>query len=272
MTRNQIYRKSIVSKKNLVLAFAIIAALLIISVCSALNAFFVSNSNSALAQVPIDASQFNIGIAYAYVGPAPTNSSYVDSQYNATMYLESKYPSIVYLNITRNPGILITSCDAAIEVYGISIATNTGMEEDFTYAAGTNFNQSFSNADKIAMGPYISQLVDHRIYRTIAADFDFNWTENTSILSLTIGSIGWYSKYPISDGGLAAAGIPSTVSVTVHRIGYITMAKGFISTQMDAISNNIASIQLGKYQNGFLYNNLVPMPELPQINLFEPPH
>ena len=267
-----VYRKLFTNKKKLMLAFAVVAALLIISVCSALNTSFGPNSNSASAQVSMYASQFNIGVAYAYVGPAPTSSSYVDSQYNATMYLESKYPSIVYLNITRNPGNQIATCDAAIEVYGIRIITNTGLEEDFTYAAGTNFNMSFSNADKIAMGPYISQLVDHRIYRTLAADFDFNWTENKSILSLTIGSIGWYSKYPISNGGLAAAGIPSTISVTVHRIGYVTMTNGVISIYTDAISNNIASIQLDKYQNGFLYNNIVPTPELPQINLFEPPH
>lgn len=277
MTRNHTYHNSsLANKKNgsLVFAFVIIAASLILSICSALNASSVPNSNSPVpsAQVATYATQFNIGIAYAYVGPAPINNSYFDSQYNATMYLESRYPSIVYLNITRIPGIQIASCDAVIEVYGIRIATNTGTEEDFTYAAGTNFNSSFSNSDKIAMGPYISQLVDHKIYRTIACNFDFNWTENESILSLTIGSIGWYSTNPISRGGLSAAGMPSTISVTVHRIGYITMANGLISIHTDAISNNIASVQLDKHENGFLCNKLVPASELPQTNLFEPPH
>ncbi|MCX8153797.1 MAG: hypothetical protein N3E52_05120 [Candidatus Bathyarchaeota archaeon] len=142
------------------------------------------------AKVASSQTQFDINIAYAYVGPAPSNTSYYSEKFNATMYRAYQYPSKVLLNITRAPGVQIAGCDAELEVYGIKIAANTGAAEYYTYSVGTNYNPSFSYSDESALILHVHNLVDHNLYSGIIGNFNFNWTANTSILSETIGSIG----------------------------------------------------------------------------------
>lgn len=223
------------------------------------------------AQVAASISQFSIDISYAYVGPAPLNTSYFDSKFNQTMYLANQYPSLVRLNITRIPGDQFSSCDAGVEVYGIKIAANSGANEYHAYGAGTNYKSSFSQSDEVAMGQYVNDLVDCNLYNSISGSFDFNWTANTSILSLTIGSVGWYTNIPNSGAGLSSEGIPRSISVTVYRIGYVTTKNGLVSIYKDTGTDNVkACVQLSNYKDGFLYNKLVPAEKLPQTNLFEP--
>jgi hypothetical protein len=111
--------------------FAVITTVLIVSLFLALPA---STQPSIKQAVP--ESQFNIDIAYAYVGPVPTDKeSYFSTKYNQTMIHDSKYPSAVFLNFTRVPGIQIGSCDAVIQVYGIKVTTDTGIAEYHAWSA-----------------------------------------------------------------------------------------------------------------------------------------
>jgi hypothetical protein len=223
------------------------------------------------AKVAASDTQFNLDIVYAYVGPAPSDTSYFDEKFNTTMYLAYQYPSKVLLNITRVPGVKIASCDAEVEVYGIRIVADTGTTEYYTYSAGTNYDSSFSYSNESALILHVHNLVDHNLYDGIIGNFDFNWTANTSIMSQTIGSIGWYTNIPSADAGLYRAGTPGTISITVSRIGYVTMSNGSVSIYEDAPTDNaIASVLLRNYKDGFLYNRLVPASELPQTDLFYP--
>lgn len=283
--KNDCFKNKLLPKKTeksylITCGVILIATLLIVS----FSLTFAASSPSATSYTPggtdiypapiypaTSGSQFNLDIAYAYVGPSPLNTSYFDQGFNATMYLASQYPSVVRLNITRVPGVQIASCDAEIEVYGVKIATNTGLTENYAYGVGTNYNASFSHSNKTALVPYVNDLVDHNLYRAITGSFDFNWTADASILSHTIGSIGWYTTNPNSGSGLSNAGIPNIISVTVYRIGYITMSNGSVSIYKDSTTNNtVALVQLGSYGDGFLYNKLVPAAELPQTDLFHP--
>jgi hypothetical protein len=266
---------------SILVGVILIATVLIVSSSVTLAAPFTAATSSnhdgtdiypaPPAKAAASQTQFNLGIAYAYVGPAPSNTSYFSERFNATMYLAYQYPSKVLLNITRVAGVQITSCDAEIEVYGVKIAANTGATEYYTYSVGTSYNPSFSYSNESTLILHVHNLVDHNLYKSITGSFDFNWTANTSILSHTLGSIGWYTNVPNSGAGLSSAGIPNAISVTVYRIGYITMSNGSVSIYKDASTDNvIASVQLGNYEDGFLYNNLVPASELPQTDLFYP--
>lgn len=244
-----------------------------VSFSVAFNAPASNADKTNLIPASLFEKQFDLSVVYAYVGPAPSDNSYFDKAYNATMYLEYQYPSIVYLNITRVPGVQIASCDAIIEVYGIRIAANTGPTEYYSYSVGTNYNSSFSNSDKVTMGNHIDDLVDHNLYRAIVCNFEHNWATNTSILSFSVGSMGWYCTQPSGVGGLASAGLPTDISVTIFRIGYITISNGSVSVYKDSVTTNpTASVQLQHYRDGFLFNNLVPAEILPKTNLFEPSH
>lgn len=214
-------------------------------------------------------TQFKFDVVYAYVGKCPANASYSDSN-DHLMSLISQYPSAIVFNITRVPGVQISSCDAVIEVYGIHISTNTGKVENVAYIVGTNYNSSFSPSSELpSFLPHIDDLIDKTIYSTVKGDLNFNWTDNTSILSSKVGSAFCYSNLN-SSLGLWNAGTPNAISVSVDRIGYITLNNGSVSVYKDTTTKTAAMAQLGNYEDSFLHNTLVPAEKLPQTNLFNP--
>lgn len=253
-------------KRNLtILGVILIATALIVSFSLTLD-----SSSAQTTNVAGSGTQFKFGIAYAYVGKCTANTSYIDS--NGLMSLYSQYPSAVVFNITRVPGVQITSCEAEIEVYGVHIVTDTGTVENHAYFIGTNYTSSFSVSKLSSFVQHINDLVDRSVYSEVKGDFGFNWPDNTSILSHTVGSVGCYSSLN-STLGLWSAGKPNDISVTVDRIGYITTSDGSVSVYKDVTTNNTAaSTQLGNYGDGFLHNTLVPAARLPQTDLFSPSH
>lgn len=222
-------------------------------------------------------SQLKVKIAYAYVGPVPADkASYYSTEFNETMVHDSKYPSAVYLNFTRIPSIQISSCDAVIQVYGIKISSDTGRTEYHAWTAGLAFTK-FSTDDLNILISHSDELINRSLYRSIGGDFLMNWTADRSILSHKIGSVGDYTgnhsavRENIFD--LSSAGKPSTISVEVYRIGYVTMSNGSVNTYKDAITTDksVAYVQLNKFGDGFIYNdNTVPLQELSLTDLFHP--
>lgn len=216
-------------------------------------------------------TQFQVHIAYAYVGPAPSSvSSYFEKATNTTMYLASQYPSVVRLNITSVPNIQITGCDAVIEVYGIKITTDSGLAEYHAYFVGTNYDSSFSNDSRSTLINSVNDLVNINLYSTVTGNFRTIWTDHSPFLTNTIGSITQYIDSP-SSSGLFSSGKPNAVSVSIYRIGYITMANGSITVFEDTPNNTPTDmVQLNNYESGFLHNVLVPPAQLSPTNLFQP--
>lgn len=249
--------------------FAILGTVFITLVV--LIGFSIASATTLTQTIKVAGSetQFNLKIDYTYVGKCNLNASYKDSKgYN--MSLVSKYPSAIVFNITRMPGAQIASCDAEIEVYGIQILADTGTVENHAYFIGTNYDPSFSATELSAFVTHINDLVDRRVYSPARGNFNFNWTINTSILSPSVGSIGCYLSEP-SKAGLWSGGKPNSISVAMHRLGYITMTNGEVSVYVEGTNQGpTAAAQLTKYGDAFLQNNLVPASKLPQIDLFHP--
>jgi hypothetical protein len=247
--------------------------------CALLATLFIITSPNIAASLQSDTSektasadsQFNVKISYAYVGPN-TDSPYFDKSFNRTMVPSSTYASAVRLNITLSPEVKIKNCDAVAEVYVVEIAADTGPTESYAYFIGTAYNPSFTKEGLTKFSQSIVTLIDHR-YKAPLGNFNFNWT-NTSILTENIGSIGYYkgdlSNNTTSYEGLASAGIPNEISVIVHRIGYVTITNGEPTIFKDVTKNTISSIQLSKYESGFLCNEIIPNAQLPQTDLFHP--
>ena len=227
---------------------------------------------AAPREVAAPETQFKIDIAYSYVGPAPSNVvSHDEKATNSTMHLASQYPSVVRLNITRIPGVQIAACDAAVEVYGIKIAADTGPTEYYAYFMGTNYNPSFSQYAESTFVSHVNALVDHDLYHSIAGNFNLNWTYNTPFITNTIGSIMSYTDAPIRPSGLSVAGKPNDISITIYRIGYITTTNGSISIYEDPSNSTPKDmVQLSNYKDGFLYNDIVSPAQLPGEKLFHP--
>jgi hypothetical protein len=219
-------------------------------------------------------TQFSVSIAYAYVGPPHANqTSYFDKNFNTTMVLATNYPSAVYLNFTRLPSNRLGICDAVIQVYGIKISTDTGVTEYHAYSVGTNYT-AVTNEQRMILLRYSDNLIDANQYSSPRGIFDLKWEDNTSLLSHMMGSAGTYTipDEEFNETILSNAGIPNSISVTVSRLGYVTMSNGSVTINKDAVAvgNPVAQIMLSKYEDGFIYNTLIPTEKLSQIDLFHP--
>jgi hypothetical protein len=220
-------------------------------------------------------TQFKLNIDYAYVGQGPPNASYVAAN-GARMAPITDYPSAIVINTTRLPGNQIAACDAVMEVYKVQITTDTGIVENHCYNIGTNYNPSLLSADLSALFDHVADLGALSGSAEIRGNFQLNWTQNTSMLSHSVGSVGCYSNISRttdsvdSSNGLWRAGVPNAISVTVQRIGYITVSDGSVSVYKDSSDNITTMKQLSDYENGFLYNSLVSAEKISQTDLFHP--
>jgi hypothetical protein len=184
---------------------------------------------------------------------------------------KSLYPSTVEFNVMRLAGTRTASYDAIIEFYSVEVTTDTGILEKNCYFIGTNYDPSFSSSELSTLFAHINDVVSPKDLTTpIRGDFEFNMTENSSILSTPIGSTGVYTTGS-SSTGLWRTGKPNVVSITVHRVGCLTISDGsvFICRDPSGMSP-IAIAQLSNHEDGFLHNNLVPLERLSQVDLFHP--
>lgn len=202
------------SKRHL---FALLA-LMVIVVFVAFFAISAANSAQTL-KVAAANTQYKLNVAYAYTGKGVPNSSTTFA--DATLSPDSQYPTAVILNITRLPGAQICSCDAEIEVYNVQIVSNTGVVENNCYFVGTNYNQSFAKSDLNLLFEHVENFVRALgatgSFGAIRGNFEYNWTDNSSILSLPIGSTGCFSTFT-SSLGLWSSGAPNSISVTVKEL------------------------------------------------------
>jgi hypothetical protein len=267
------------------LLFAVIAALTIFSLSATIYAYV----NLTPPGKPVDRdtpsiepagpeSYFQVKIAYAYVGSLPPDkASYVDPTTNVTMVHTSKYPSAVFLDFTAIPS-MTGSCDAVIALYGVKIAADTGPTEYYGWSAGTANYSTFTQDNFATITSYRADMIHNSTYRFGGGTFSYNWAADRPILSHAIGSFGTYTTDSTSAQqnrfDLSSTGTPNAISVEVHRIGYITMTNGSVTIHEDNETDikPAAYAQLSKHEDGFIYNNIVPAEQLPQTDLFNPPH
>lgn len=266
---NKLHKKRLsplrTKKRFLLLSSILLAVVLVASIALSLATTPAQTVHTAGPK-----TQFQLGVAYAYVGEGPANDSYLADN-STLMSPKTLYPSAVQFNITRLPGIQIESCDAAIEFFSVRIMTNTGIIEKNCYFIGTNYKQSISNAQLSALFDHVNDVVSPRNLTTpIRGNFEFNMSDNKSILSDIVGSSGDYTTAR-STLGLWSKGQPNIVSVTVQRIGYLTINNDSVSVYRDSPDrNSTATAQLTSHGNGFLHNDIVPVNKLANTDLFYP--
>jgi len=269
------FNKPYASKGAIALCL-IIAIMLTVPISLALVIDSNPSTQKMISTIPHNAAlqktQFQINLAYAYVGPAPLNvSEYFEKGTNSTMRLFSHYPSSIRLNISRISNDQFADCDALVELYGIKIISDKGPTEYRAFFMGTNYDPSFSNSSLSKLVEYVPYLYNASLYSNLAGNFKFNWEGNTPFLTNTLGSITSYTSAETTSLGLFSAGKPNAISVIIYRIGYITITNDSVSIFEEPLSSGPKEIiQLDAYENGFLYNDLIPSAQLSQKNLFQP--
>lgn len=253
---------------NTLIAILLAIMIVVVSISIPLIAS-VPTQNSQTSEPTATTPNFNLDIAYAFVGQGPPNASYTDND-GRVMSPASQYPSAVYLNVTRLPKASTGLCDAIIELFVVKISSDKGSIENYAYFDGTNIKSSFSDDELTELTNHVYDLIDLDAVDGVSGNFCFNWTTAQSILSQKIGSYGSYNNYK-TGLGLWSAGQPDAISITIYRLGYVTMTNGAISVYSDkAASNALTQIQLQTYSDGFLNNKVVATNKLSQIDLFHP--
>jgi hypothetical protein len=98
-----------------------------------------------------------------------------------------------------------------------------------------------------------------------------NITVNESFLGLRITDSASYTSGS-SSLGLWSSGAPSTITLTLQRVGWWTVKDGSVSIAANPERDEVLlQVQLEAFGDGFLYNELVPEEKLAQIDPFDPP-
>lgn len=173
----------------------------------------------------------------------------------------------MYYNLTLNIDASKESYDAIVECFKIELSSDKGLVRTKLYDVGTNFNNSFS------------------------LENTFNDPPFPDLFEMKYGGGGGYRKpdWPIGHSCLFPSGGAGTgtiggsgssklvtdlneaeeLFITVYRTGWITYSNN--STITTLVDNEIMDhIQLEKFGDGWLYNELVHEEDLLTIDLLNP--
>jgi hypothetical protein len=221
-----------------------------------------SSSSETTTPFPTQAStfsspqMFNVDLAYAYVGEENyTGSMSLGNMPTMTMHPVNLYPALIYLKFTYIDNPEREDCDAKFEGYLIQLSADTGTTISYTDYEGTNFSPSFSALPPIPPSDSGS-----------TAGFTFNLTANQSFLGVRVTDAASLTSGN-SSLGLWSSGPPNAISITVARIGWITVCGGVTSTITNPASGEIIlQAQLERFGDGFLYNKIVPEDQMSKID------
>lgn len=217
---------------------------------------------SANAQTnPDDQPQFNLNIPYAYVGDYWDNNSQTFSPTSVHVFYMENFSSDINMiytiafNSTPKFDPKTIDADAIFEYYLIDVSSEKGLIGNLTYFTSVNCNSS-------------KQYDNFHFSRD--QWFDSNSTDAFSIASWGNNpTLGF--KCGTGTNWNHNLGEPETLFITVRRQGWVILNDNSTVAHL-ANPDVILQIQLEKYGDGFLYNNIIPEDELAQINPLTPQH
>jgi len=220
---------------------------------------------------------FSINVPYSYWMTKNGSLDYthlhpqLDFDFDETRTVSEQH--MIVLNLTLNVDTKNEPVDGRVEYYQIDVNSDKELIETMHWSVGTNGNRSFSVEGLLSEFRFMRN--DWFDTNTFNVNFGGgglvtqNWTAGFSRLwpeagagSGTLGSSG-------TSRVVSALREAETLSITIYRIGWVTFTGN--STVVTLANNEIVDqIQLEKFGDGWLYNNLVPEDELSTIDLLDP--
>jgi hypothetical protein len=248
----------IFEKKSII--FSILA--LIIGISSIIPAgYFLLTT--AKAETP-DEPWFCVHVPYAYL--VAKNGTFDDYEYPDYVYTnETDVESVghlVLLNFTLATSIKNVEADARIEYFLIELRSENGViMNDFAFV-GTNSDSSFGFGDfHFSRDGWFdtSNMSGGGLLK-------YNWTDGDSILW---PSSGGSTGTIMEDSAVSKIMQAEELFITVYRLGWVTFSAN--STLVTLSHDEVVSqIQLQKYGEGWLFNDLIPDDELAKTDLWKP--
>jgi len=268
------------SEKKLI-ACSILA--LIIGVSSVLPLVFLMSAT--VKAETSDSSWFSIDMPYAYyiASEGPLANPPVEfpwySEMNETNSVNVKHN--IFTNTTLIVDPKTEDVDGRVEYYLTEVKSDKELIKNIHWYVGTNANSSFSFDGLLDTIHFMrDDWFDTDLFLKTASGgyILYNWTVGFSQLggdkgSSTTSTIGTeetkYQGSPTS-GTFSALREAETLTITLYRKGWTTFTGN--STIFTSANNEIVGqIQLEKYGDGFLYNDMIPEDQLSTIDLWNPP-
>jgi hypothetical protein len=250
--------KKVIPEKKMV-TLSIIALMIGIATIVPL-AFFMS----ARAETTYDKSWFNFNVPYAYIKANSTDFHNGTSEYG--------YWQSMVLNVTINEDAKreLTDAEARIEYFKVQIYAENGPIINITYFVGANRTGTF---DPVSFHFERNNWFDSNT--TGGGTFIPNTDSNGVVLTQTGGSLtavgptdaDW--KNDILLKRIDLINNAEVLYIDIQRLGWVTF-NGNSTVATLAEEGIIQHLELTKYGDGFLYNNLFTEDQLPQANLLSP--
>lgn len=236
---------------------------IVIGVCSILP-LGVLMATPTKAEASSEEPWYEVDVTYSYW--EAKNGTFEDYEYPDYVNTnETEVESVGYLallNFTLTADIENVDADARIEYFVIELSSETGViTNDFTFI-GTNISPSFRIGDfHFGRDGWFdtSNMSGSGLLK-------YNWTNGDSILwTASSGSTGTIME----DSEVSKIRKAEELFITVYRLGWVSFSENStLVTLTDKIIVN--QIQLQKYGEGWLFNNIIPEEELPTTDLWKP--
>ncbi|MFB3889056.1 MAG: hypothetical protein ACE14S_06155 [Candidatus Bathyarchaeia archaeon] len=214
---------------------------------------------------------FNVDVPYAYIeagdGSLMSSFDFPGSTMPRVNESDMDYErSMIFLNISMNTD-LKSELDDRSEYYLIEVDSDKGPIENVTQCFGT-YGIYFQPSDYAPDGFHFNRDNWFDSNTTTQGLWLLHNYTYTSML-WPEGHSGWGTKGHSSTSRTAAAiKEADTIYITVRRLGWVTFSGNL--TVVTRSYETLARIQLDRYGNGFLYNAIIPMDKLSEIDLNAP--
>jgi hypothetical protein len=261
---------------------------LIIGVSSVLPLVFLM---SATAKAETSSEPwFSINVPYAYVMTSNESLIYTDPEmvnvFNETEMVGEQH--LIALNQTLTVDTTNDPADARIEYYQINVSSDKGPIETLYWCVGTKINSLFNTENFHFMRDewfdtnwFATDLTNEEDSKGTGVTVSIgaggggggfmrpNWTAGLSIIWPDWGSRSGTMGSSSASRLVSAIREADTLFISIHRLGWVNFTGN--STEVTLANNELVNqIQLEKFGDGFLYNNLVPEDELSTIDLLRP--
>ena len=223
-----------------------------VGIASIVPLVFLMSAKAEL--LPEEQPQFSVNVPYAYIGYYGDNSSETNRTTSLWAWDENHNKvNVVFtiaFNATPNFDPKTVAQDAIFEYYQIEIVSDKGFVGNVTYFAYAQCNSSkpFQN------------FYFHR-----DEWFDYNSTKDAFIMYSSLNGTSITFKTGAGLDWNKSLGEPEALFLSVRRQGWVILNNNSTTAYL-ADPEVILQIQLEKFGDGFLYNNLIPEDELSKID------
>lgn len=254
---NHVGEKMITGKKLILLS--VLALAIGISSIIPVGYFLVSSAQPQTFDEP----WFNLTIPYTYW--EAKNGTYEEMRHPDSFLMnESRLESLrhqIYLNYTLKADIQTEDIDARTEYFIIKLVSDKGIIQQKYDFFGTNINPSM-------------KINDFKFSRD--GWFDTSNMGGGGMLypNMTLGesflgeSGGGTSGTIDKNSEVAKIRQADELFLKIYRIALVTFTEN--ETIVTSTNDIVCNIQLEKYGDGWLYNNLISEDELPEVDLWSP--